>query len=61
MFVQSLLDKDAVWLLGIYVKLGWNTVIYNLSQTSQTMVKNESSLQYFNNKPDLAHIIGLWQ
>ena len=60
MFVKSLVDEEAVWLLGIYVKLVWNNVICKKNNVSQTMVKNECSLQY-NNQPSLAHIIGLLQ
>ena len=60
MFVESMLDREAVWLLGIYVKLVWDNVICKKNDVSQTVVKNEYSLQ-FNNQPGLAHIIGLLQ
>lgn len=60
MFPESLLDKEAVWLLGIYVKLVWDNVICKKNNMNKTMVENECFLQ-FSDYPDLAHIIGLLQ
>ena len=65
MFGQSLMDKEAVWLLGIYVKLVWYNVICKKKNISQKMIKTECSLQHYNhhicNKPALGHIVGLLQ
>ena len=65
MFVQSLMDIEAVWLLGIYVKVVWDTVICKKKNISQSKIKNECFLQYNNhhacNKPALAHFVGLFQ
>ena len=47
MFVESFLDKEAVWLLGIYVKLVWDNVICKKKILSQNFVKTECSLKYF--------------
>ena len=63
MFGKSLLDNEAVWLLGIYVKLVWDKVICKKGFVNQEKIESECSLQYYNhhvcNKPPLAHIVGL--
>ena len=57
MFMKTLLDREAVWLLGIYVKLVWSDVICKKKILNQKTLENECSLQYF--KQNLVHIVGL--
>ena len=57
MFMKSLFDREAVWLLGIYVKLVWSDVICKKKILKQKTLENECSLQYF--KQNLVHIVGL--
>jgi hypothetical protein len=64
MFVSSLMDDEAVWLLGIYVKLVWDNVVCKKKNITQKYVQTECSQQYYShhacNKPALAHICGLF-
>ena len=56
MFIQSLLDREAVWLLGIYVKLVWDNVICKKKIIYQKNVQDECSLQY-HERTGLGHIV----
>ena len=59
MFMKDLLDNEAVWLLGIYVKLVWDNVICKKKIIHQKIIENEVSLQYHANRRHLGHIAGI--
>ena len=65
MFASNLLENEIVWLLGVYVQLVWDQVVCKKNLLNQQLVKVECAQQYLNhhasNKPDLAHIMGIFQ
>ena len=63
MFAPSVLDSEAVWLIGIYVQEVWVHIICKKKYVSQRQIKTECAQQFKNHqgssRPPLAHIIGL--
>ena len=64
MFQASTADGEIIWLLGIYLKLVWDTVICKKKNLSLNSVKTHCTLQYEihqkSEKPPLGHIVGLF-
>ena len=63
MFTPSVMDSEAVWLIGIYVQQVWDHIICKKKNLSQRQIKTECAQQFKNHqgssRPSLAHIIGL--
>ena len=63
MFTPSVMDSEAVWLIGIYVQQVWEHIICKKKNLSQRQIKTECAQQFKNHqgssRPSLAHIIGI--
>ena len=63
MFESFLLDKEIVWMLGVYVKLVWDLVICKKKCLKLETVQSEYLLKHEAHKtskmPTLEHIVGL--
>ena len=63
MFERFLLDKEIVWMLGVYVKLVWDLVICKKKSLKLETVQSEYLLKHEAHKtskmPTLEHIVGL--
>ena len=63
MFGCFLLDKEIIWMLGIFVELVWNFVICKKKVLKLETVKSEIFLKFETHKttkmPRIEHIVGL--
>ena len=50
MFAPSVLDSEAVWLIGIYVQEVWVHIICKKKYVSQRQIKTECAQQYINHQ-----------
>ena len=64
MFDSSVMEKEVIWLLGIYLEKVWDVVICKKKTLSLNVLISECSQQYLEhhkaNKPPLGYIIGLF-
>ena len=64
MFMSGMFDSEIVWLIGVYVRLVWDSVISNKKSVNQEMIKSECQQQYTShheaNLPPLAYICGIF-
>ena len=62
MFESFLLDKEIIWMLGIFVQLVWDVVICKKKSLKIETVKSEYLLKFESHKtskmPTLEHIVG---
>ena len=63
MFDSFLLDKEIIWMLGVYVQLVWDFVICKKKTLKLETVQSEYLLKHEAHKtskmPTLEHIVGL--
>ena len=64
MFLSGMMDSEVTWLLGVYVRLVWDTVVCKKKSLSQQKIKTECEVKFESNNqsnmPILAHICGLF-
>ena len=63
MFEENVMDDEAIWLIGVYVKSVWKYVICKKKRLSIETLKSEYQLKFTvhqeSNMPDLGYIAGL--
>ena len=64
MFDCETMESEALWILGVYVQLVWDTVICKKKVLRLETMKSEFTMKYQthqrSNKPNLAYIVGLF-
>ena len=63
MFEENVIDDEAIWLIGVYVKSVWKYVICKKKGLNLETLKSEYQLKNIvnqeSNMPDLGYIAGL--
>ena len=63
MFEENVMEDEAIWLIGIYVKFVWKIVICKKKELKLETLKSEYQLKFIthqeSNMPDLGYIAGL--